>query len=226
MRNKTAGLAIVGLMLTVAYGAEAQVDKEKLKKKAEDKQAEGKHDLKKNDLKDKANSKRDEIDDDDGGSHAGAIVGGVAAAAIVGTVVAKTKGGDGDKAAETTLSFGSMDRNKDGKLARDEFQTAMSKGFQSADKNGDNTLTRAEAVDAYGERGGKYFDALDDDKAGSITMDSLEADANQAFAWADKNDDGSVTADERTTATAENAEAEKQQKAHPGKKAKLLKKVL
>jgi hypothetical protein len=119
-----------------------------------------------------------------------------------------------------------MDRNKDGSLSLAEFQSAMSDGFKSSDKNGDSSVTREEAVAAYGDRGGKYFDALDSKKSGSITLDALNNDAAQAFKWADANDDGTVSATERTAASGDYAAAEKEQKANPGGKArKLVRKV-
>ena len=98
----------------------------------------------------------------------------------------------------------------------------MSKGFDSSDEDGDGEVTRDEAVAAYGERGGTSFDALDDEKSGAVSVDALQEDAEEAFRWADANGDGTITADERNKATAENAAAEKEQKANPGKKVKRL----
>jgi Ca2+-binding EF-hand superfamily protein len=226
---------MISFVLFLAGSAFTQeVDKEKLKKKAQEQSEKNKgKDLKgkakgkdNEDLKAKADAKRGDIEDEDDGGHTGAIIGGIAAAAVVGTVIAKKSGGDDDDETETTLSFGTMDANKDGKLSQDEFRGAMSKGFEASDKNGDDEVTRDEAVAAYGAQGGKYFDALDSGKAGSISMDALEKDAAEAFHWADKNGDGSITADERSKATSENAAAEKEQKANPGMKAKkLLRKV-
>ena len=218
MRQYIALGTVIGLMLLAAF-AGAQENKEKLKKKADEQQ-----DEKDRDLKDKARDKKDDRDDDD--SNVGAIVGGIAAAAVVGTVIVKTTGGDDEKSSETTVSFGSMDGNKDGKLSREEFGSAMSKAFAASDKDGDGSVTRAEAVAAYGDRGEKYFDALDSVKSGSITMDALDADATQAFRWADADGYGSITAAEKTAATADNAKAEAEQKANPGKSNRLLRKVI
>jgi len=212
----------MAISLSMAFGASAQVNQEQLKKKAGEKETEGKRNLKA-----KSNSTldpREQAEEDDDGANVGAIVGGVAAAAIVGTVVAKKKGGD-DKTTETTVSFGAMDRNKNGALSLDEFKSAMSKAFASGDKDGDGLLTREEAVGAYGDRGGNYFDALDTEKSGSIAMSALDQDADQAFQWADGDADGSITAAEKTAAASDNAEAEKQQRANPGKKAKLVRKI-
>ncbi len=224
MRQPLAIVTLLGFLLPMAFSAGAQqvdqVDKEKLKKKAQEQAERDK------DVNEKARSNRDRIDDDDDDGHVGAIVGGVAAVAVVGTLIAKTTGGDDHEVKETTVSFGSMDANKDGKLARDEFISAMSDAFESSDKNGDGKVTRDEAVAAYGDRGGKYFDALDSEKSGSISVEALERDAREAFHWADADGDGSITAAERTKATAENDAAEKKQKADPTKKAKrLLRKV-
>ena len=199
MRKIVALITAIGVVLSMSFAVLAQTQqeeaKEKLKKKPhmgdEKKDLKGKADRSQPDA-DKLKGKKAEAtgeDDDGDGGHAGAIVGGIAAAAIVGTVVAKKKGGDG-KEKDESVSFGSMDRNKDGSLALAEFQSAMSDGFETADKNGDSTVTRDEVVAAYGDRGGKYFDALDTQKSGSISMDALNDDAAQAFKWADANDDG------------------------------------
>ncbi len=222
MRQYIALVTVIGLMLSAAFNAGAQqVDKDKLKKKAEEKQGETDRDL-----KDKAQDEKDDRDDDDDDdSNVGAIIGGIAAAALIGTVIVKATGGDDKKSSETTVSFGLMDGNKDGKLSRDEFGSAMSKAFASSDKDGDGSVTRAEAVAAYGDRGGKYFDALDSAKSGSITMDALDADASQAFRWADADGDGSITATEKTAATADNAKAEAEQKKNPLNVKRLLRKV-
>jgi hypothetical protein len=109
-------------------------------------------------------------------------------------------------------------------LSLAEFQSAMSAGFTASDKNKDAAVTRDEAVAAYGDRGGKYFDALDSEKKGSI---SLDAHAAQAFQWADANGDGTITAAEKATATGEHTAAEQEQKANPrgGKAKKLIRKV-
>jgi len=218
MRQYIALATVIGLMLSAAF-AGAQENKENLKKKADEKQVETDRDL-----KDKAGDKRDDRDDDDD-SNVGAIVGGIAAAAVVGTVIVKATGGDDEKSSETTVSFGSMDGNKDGTLTRNEFSSAMSKAFASSDKDGDGSVTRAEAVAAYGDRGGKYFDALDSAKSGSITMDALDADATQAFRWADADGDGSITAAEKTAATADNAKAEAEKKQNPLNTKRLMRKV-
>jgi Ca2+-binding EF-hand superfamily protein len=102
----------------------------------------------------------------------------------------------------------------------------MNDGFTSSDKDKDGTLTREEAVAAYGDRGGKYFDALDTAKTGSIAMAALEKDAEEAFSWADADGNGSITAAEKSAATAEHTEAEAQQKANPkAKAAKLARKM-
>lgn len=215
-------VTVIGFVLSVAFGAQAQVDeKKKLKKKAEEKQGE-QH----KDLKGKAQPHRpgeQNKEDEDEGSNVGAIVGGVAATAIVGTVIATKKGGGADdKSSEKSVNFGSMDGNKDGSLALAEFTSAMSEGFKSADKDGDGNLTRDEAVAEYSDRGGQYFDSLDSEKRGSITMDTLDADAKQAFEWADANGDGKITAAEKSAATTQHEDAEKQQKANPGKKLNRL----
>jgi Ca2+-binding EF-hand superfamily protein len=227
-------LGFVFSMSTAALARQTQQEqeaKEKLKKKPhvgdEKKDLKGKADRNRPDAETHPGDKHpreaaEQEDDDDDGGNAGAIIGGVAAAAIVGTVIAKKKGGDG-KEKEESVSFGSMDRNKDGSLALVEFQSAMSDGFKAADKNGDSSVTRDEVVAAYGDRGGKYFDALDTKKSGSISMDALNDDAAQAFKWADANDDGSISAAEKATATGEHAAAEQEQKASPkGAKAKKL----
>jgi hypothetical protein len=226
MRQFIAVFTMFGFLLLVGprAGAQEQTDREKLKQKAQE-QAGGQKDL-----KERTKAKREvataEAEDD--GGHAGAIAGGIAAVAVVGTVVAKSKGGpdkDDQKETETTLSFGTMDANEDGKLSQDEFLQAMSRGFDASDKNGDGKVTRDEAVAAYGERGGTYFDALDDERSGAVAMEALQNDAREAFRWADANRDGTITADEKTKAAAENAAAEEEQAADAPKAGKSGKKV-
>jgi hypothetical protein len=83
-------------------------------------------------------------------------------------------------------------------------------------------VTREEAVAAYGETGGHYFDPLDTKKSGSIQMSSLSADGEQAFKWADTNGDGTITAAERSAASTEHAAAETERKGNPKAAAKKL----
>lgn len=236
MRRLIAVSTAFGFLVLGGPGAfsQEQADREKLKQKAQE-QSIDKDKLKgkaksqgedARDLKDGTKAKRggDAEAEEDGG-HVGAIAGGVAAAAVVGTVIAKSKGRDDEKETETTLSFGSMDANKDGKLSRDEFTKAMSRGFDASDKDKDGKVTRDEAVNAYGERGGTYFDALDGEKSGAVSLETLENDAAEAFHWADANGDGTITADEKAKAASENAAAEAEQNADVRKGQKSGKKV-
>jgi Ca2+-binding EF-hand superfamily protein len=220
MRELVVMATVTGLLASMASAAPAQVERDKLKREAERKpHSRGKADSK---------LEQEERVEDDDDSNVGAIVGGVAAVAIVGKLVSK-KGGDDDKsaapAAEQAVDFGSMDRDRDGALARDEFMSAMSAGFRSADKNGDGTLTRAEATATFGERGGRYFDALDSAGTGSISMAALEKDAQHAFAWADADGDGSISAAEKNAAATEHHEEERRQGLDPARKAKLKRKI-
>ena len=50
----------------------------------------------------------------------------------------------------------------------------------------------------------------------------FDADGAQAFSWADKNGDGTITAAERGTAATEHEAAVKEQKGKPAAKAKKL----
>jgi Ca2+-binding EF-hand superfamily protein len=222
MRKLVSLITMLGVMMFLALGAEAQVNRDAVREKVGEREGN-------QDAQQKAQQARDaranqEEDDDDDGANVGAIVGGVAAAAVVGTLLVKS-GGDDSK--EETVNYSSMDSGKDGSLSRDEFTASMSKAFTSADKDGSGSVTRDEAVAAYGDRGGKYYDALDTQNRGSITMSTLENDAKQAFDWADANGDGTITADERSKAATAHTAAEAEQKANPGKaKAiRLLKKV-
>jgi Ca2+-binding EF-hand superfamily protein len=205
-------------------GAEAQVDRDAVRERARDQERNQDAQGRAQQARDAKANQEEEDEDDDDGANVGAIVVGVAAAAVVGTLLVKS-GGDDSK--EETVNYSSMDSGKDGSLSRDEFTASMSKAFGTADKDGNGSVTRDEAVAAYGDRGGKYYDALDTQNRGSITMSTLENDAKQAFDWADANGDGTITADERSKAATAHTAAEAEQKANPGKaKAiRLLKKV-
>jgi hypothetical protein len=176
-------------------------------------------------------------EEEEDGANVGAIVGGIAAAAVVGKLVAGKGGGKDegrgkgnaapDKAVEEA-SPAQIDSDKDGQYTRDEFNVALNKAFKTADGNADGTMTREEAVAAFGDRGGAYFDALDEEKTGSVKMATLESDVARAFEWADANGDGSLTAEERSEAAKELevAEAEEAEEAKTPKKAGSPKKKL
>lgn len=215
MRKLIAVLTILGFIFAGVVPLSAgDNDRDKAKERAEDAKKKADREKKKNEikdnegdrdkeeLKDDAEDRRDDRNDD---SNVGAIVGGVAVGALLGTAVAKKAGAKkaaAAKAGQTAAAPNTMDANKDGKLSRDEFASAMTAKFKAADKDGNGSLTREEAVAAYGDQGAASFDALDKGKTGSIDMPAFNANVEQTFTWADADKDGFVTEAEKAAAAA------------------------
>jgi len=102
---------------------------------------------------------------------------------------------------DTLFSF---DKNKDGKLSKDEVPERMQGIFARADADKDGFLTREEVVKATAsqERRGpggppmdQIFRALDADQDGTVSAAEIAA-APAALKKLDKNGDGALTADE------------------------------
>jgi hypothetical protein len=240
-------LVVAGLVLGAAPQALAQiqrpageVDRDDAKARAQDRSrnrtGDAKVDRANTDAKSRPNETAVDDDDDDGGN-AGAVAGGIAAAAVIGKLATRGKGGDkhaaGPQGATRQAAPGQqadrqvqIDANNDGMFTQDEVKQALSGAYKTADSNSDGRITREEAVAAFGEQGGTYFDALDSEKTGAVAMDTLDADIAQAFEWADANGDGSISAEERGAADQEQQEVEQEAKKNPAQaKKKLAKKA-
>jgi len=85
--------------------------------------------------------------------------------------------------------FTSIDRNRDGRVTRDEWFYDM-EGFLRADRNRDNVLSRAEFLggDIDDDREDTFLD-LDHDRSGRIERTEWHG-SREAFDWMDRNNDG------------------------------------
>lgn len=223
MRKQIVWLTVAAMLLSTLPGYTGDSNKDKAKKRAEEAKKKSEREKDKEELQKKADDldDRTRVDvDNDEGINTGAIAGSIAVAALVGTVVAKKKGA-AEKAAQAkaadqaaaaapaadagnadgSVNFASMDTDNDGKLAKQEFLEGMN-GFYKRlfDSDGNGAITREEAVAAYGDRGAKYFDTLDKEKAGSLAIPVMVADATRVFDWADADHDGFLTAEEKDAA--------------------------
>ncbi|MGD0864872.1 MAG: EF-hand domain-containing protein [Rhizomicrobium sp.] len=90
------------------------------------------------------------------------------------------------------------DLNNDGQVTRAELDKAVSQEFASASKGGFMTfdqfyaLEQARARDIYSH----VFDRLNTSRSGKLTLQEYAAPDEKLFARLDKNNDGTVTADE------------------------------
>ncbi len=114
---------------------------------------------------------------------------------------------------DTVNTLMQFDKNKDGKLTKEEVPERMQGIFARNDGNQDGVLTREELVQGAtkqsqaseraegGRRGGgmmkmdPVFSALDTDRNGEISEAEWK-NASKALAKLDKNSDGQLTADE------------------------------
>jgi Ca2+-binding EF-hand superfamily protein len=85
--------------------------------------------------------------------------------------------------------FTSIDRNRDGRVTRDEWFYDM-EGFLRADRNRDNVLTRAEFLggEIDDDREDTFLD-LDHDRDGRVERNEWHG-SREAFEWMDRNNDG------------------------------------
>lgn len=97
--------------------------------------------------------------------------------------------------------FAREDKNKDGRISRDE-SSMPERWFARVDANNDGSLTREELSQRPGKRGGKdagkhpKLAKLDANSDGKIDAAELKASAEQMLKRLDKNGDGTLTADE------------------------------
>ena len=101
----------------------------------------------------------------------------------------------GDRSREWTAErFADLDRNRDGRLTRSEWQDDV-ESFERADRNGDNRLTRAEflrADPADDYASADRFEALDANGNGRIERREWQG-TRDGFDWLDRNNDGTLS---------------------------------
>jgi len=97
------------------------------------------------------------------------------------------------------------DTNKDGAVDRAEWKAAQEARFKQLDANGDGKLTQDELfartpaignsvlpTDRQAQRQSTYFQLLDADKDGVVTLAEFMAQADRNFARCDLNKDGRI----------------------------------
>jgi Ca2+-binding EF-hand superfamily protein len=109
--------------------------------------------------------------------------------------------------ASTAVPRGLMryDTNKDGVVDRTEWKAAQEARFKQLDANGDGKLTQDELfartpasgnsvlpTDRQAQRQSTYFQLLDADKDGVVTLAEFMAQADRNFARCDINKDGRI----------------------------------
>jgi len=92
-------------------------------------------------------------------------------------------------ASKTSAHFLHLDRNKDGKITREEYVGMFADSFPGQDKDKDGTLSTTEFNHPA-------FKTMDADKDGRATLDEFKKMYSDQFGSIDKNGDGIVTADE------------------------------
>ena len=91
----------------------------------------------------------------------------------------------------TDAGFRDLDRNRDGRITRSEWQYGL-QAFTRADRNRDNVLSRSEFLGYDSEQdaaGAGRFDQLDANNNGRIERREWEG-TREAFDWLDRNNDG------------------------------------
>ncbi|MGX9935441.1 EF-hand domain-containing protein [Advenella kashmirensis] len=82
-----------------------------------------------------------------------------------------------------------LDLNKDGSVAREEYNQAMAAAFKNLDKNSDNALTPEEVGTILTP---EQFAAVDANKDGKISNEEMVTQVTSDFDAADTNKDGQL----------------------------------
>ena len=110
-----------------------------------------------------------------------------------------------DRPARTDSGIMRYDTNKDGVVDRAEWKAGQEARFKRLDTNGDGKLTQEELfartpaignsvlpTDRQAQRQSSYFQLLDADKDGVVTLAEFMAQADRNFARCDINKDGRI----------------------------------
>lgn len=91
-------------------------------------------------------------------------------------------------------SFQEMDKNRDGKLSREEFDQEAVRVFNENDKNRDGALTKTEFSRIEGAQ--SKFEDLDANKDGKVDMEELRNAARNKFNQLDQKRNNYLTDDD------------------------------
>jgi len=89
----------------------------------------------------------------------------------------------------TSDQFAQLDKNKDGKISKEEYEAFMRDAYKKLDTDGNNSLSRAEASKVLTP---EQFAAADKDKSGELSLDELINQVMADFDRADINKDGKL----------------------------------
>ncbi len=133
------------------------------------------------------------------------LIAGPALAAPNDEPAAAEKAAPADKGGRAPSGLMRYDTNKDGVVDRAEWKAGQEARFKRLDTNGDGKLTQDELfartpaignsvlpTDRQAQRQSTYFQLLDADKDGVVTLAEFMAQAERNFARCDLNKDGRI----------------------------------